>query len=105
MALETFTNEKQASVCPYEEPMGHCLLFAMKNCKSMTKGGHVFLMTYPDLSCQNTLTTHYRHITTADTRQMHMHYIIRNKKGATPALSAGIAPKIYHIMRIRIITP
>lgn len=37
-------------------------------------------MTYPDLSCQNTLTTHYRHITTADTRQMHMHYTIRNKK-------------------------
>ena len=37
-------------------------------------------MTYPDLSCQNTLTTHYRHITTADTRQMQTHYIIRNKK-------------------------
>ena len=37
-------------------------------------------MTYPDLSCQNTLTTHYRHITTADTRQMHMHYTIKNKK-------------------------
>lgn len=37
-------------------------------------------MTYPDLRCQNTLTTHYRYITTADTRQMHMHYIIRNKK-------------------------
>lgn len=62
-------------------------------------------MTYPDLSCQNTLTTHYRHITTADTRQMHMHYIIRNKKRRDACATAGIAPKIYHIMRIRIITP
>jgi hypothetical protein len=86
MALEAFTNEKQASVCPYEEPYGTLLAFRHENCKSTTKGGHVFLMTYPDLRCQNTLTTHYRHITTADTRQMHMHYTIRNKKGATPAL-------------------
>lgn len=62
-------------------------------------------MTYPDLSCQNTLTTHYRHITTADTRQMHMHYTIRNKKRRDACTTAGIAPKIYHIMRIRIITP
>lgn len=80
MALETFTNEKQANVCPYEEPYGTLLAFRHENCKSMTKGEHVFLMTYPDLRCQNTLTTHYRHITTADTQQMHMHYIIRNKK-------------------------
>lgn len=80
MALETFTNEKQASVCPYEEPYGTLLAFRHENCKSRTKGGHVFLMTYPDLSCQNTLTTHYRHITTADTRQMQTHYTIRNKK-------------------------
>lgn len=105
MALEAFTNEKQASVCPYEEPYGTLLAFRHEKLQIHDKRGHVFLMTYPDLSCQNTLTTHYRHITTADTRQMHMHYIIRNKKGATPALPAGIAPKIYHIMRIRIITP
>lgn len=105
MALEAFTNEKQASVCPYEEPMGHCLLFAMKNCKSITKGGHVFLMTYPDLKLpkhpDDSRQAHYNGRHTANAYALHH----QKQKGATPAQPAGIAPKIYHIMRIRIITP
>lgn len=80
------------------------LAFCHESTISMTKGEHVFLLPDSDFSRNNA------RLITTDALQQQTHGKCRRitpaeTKRRDACTTAGIAPKIYHIMRIRIITP